>query len=138
MSLVLDASLALSWHFKDERTPAANIVLDRVADAGAIVPSVWRLEVANGFQVSIRRQRFDPALRDLALADLARLPIVVDEETDTHAWTTTLGLADRFKLTVYDAAYLELSLRRSLPLASLDRDLCRAAGALELEVLGAA
>jgi predicted nucleic acid-binding protein len=134
----LDASLALSWHFKDERTPAANIVLDRVADAGAIVPSVWRLEVANGFQVSIRRQRFDPALRDLALADLARLPIVVDEETDTHAWTTTLGLADRFKLTVYDAAYLELSLRRSLPLASLDRDLCRAAGALELEVLGAA
>jgi predicted nucleic acid-binding protein len=138
LSLILDASLALSWHFEDERTPAADTILDRVVDAGAIVPSLWRLEVANGFQVSIRRQRFDPQSRDRALARLARLPIIVDEETDTHAWTTTVGLADRFKLTVYDAAYLELALRRSLPLASLDRDLWRAAGAMELEVLGVA
>jgi hypothetical protein len=60
------------------------------------VPSLWRLETANGLQVAIRRKRIDVAFRDRALTHLAHLPITIDPETDAQAWTTTLQLADRF------------------------------------------
>ncbi len=136
MTLVIDASLTLSWYFEDERTPAADALLDQVTNTGAVVPSLWRLETANGLQVAIRRKRIDVAFRDRALTHLTRLPITVDAETDAHAWTTTLQLADRFQLTLYDAAYLELAQRRALPLATLDSALRPAADALGLTLLG--
>jgi len=138
VSFVLDASLTLSWYFEDERTAAADELLDRVAGQGALVPALWRLEVANGFLAAIRRRRFDVAFRDRALASLAVMPITVDAETDFYAWSTTLRLADRFHLTSYDAAYLELAHRRQLPLATLDGALRAAAGGLGLGLLGAA
>jgi predicted nucleic acid-binding protein len=103
VTLVIDASLTLSWYFEDERTPAADAVLDQVTNTGAVVPSLWRLETANGLQVAIRRKRIDAAFRDRALIHLARLPIAIDAETDAHAWTTMLQLADSFQLTLYDA-----------------------------------
>jgi len=136
VTLVIDASLTLSWYFEDERTPAADTLLDRVTSTGAVVPSLWRLETANGLQVAIRRKRIDVAFRDRALTHLTRLPITVDAETDAYAWTTTLQLADRFQLTLYDAAYLELAQRRALPLATLDSALRPAAEALGLTLLG--
>jgi predicted nucleic acid-binding protein len=136
VSLVLDSSLALSWYFEDERTARSDALLDQVVDQGAVVPALWRLEIANGFQMSIRRKRIDPAFRDRALAALGTMEIIVDPDTDNNAWTTTLHLSDRFRLTVYDAAYLELAQRRRLPLASLDQPLRRAAAALGLTVLG--
>ncbi len=132
MSLVLDASLTLSWYFEDERSDAADSALSRVVEEGAVVPGLWRLEVANALQVSVRRRRLAAGFRDKALAALARLPITVDAETDRHAWSATLRMADRFGLTLYDAAYLELAHRRSLPLASLDRDLRKAATAMNI------
>jgi predicted nucleic acid-binding protein len=107
-----------------------------VTNTGAVVPSLWRLETANGLQVAIRRKRIDVAFRDLALTHLAHLPITIDPETDAQAWTTTLQLADRFQLTLYDAAYLELAQRRALPLATLDSALRPAAAALRLTLLG--
>ena len=136
MSLVLDPSLALSWYFEDERTSAANALLDQVADQGAIVPGLWRLEIANGLRTAIRRKRIDTAFRDRAIAQLACLPITVDPDTDRYAWTTILQLADRFGLTPYDAAYLELAQRRTLPLATLDGPLRAAAPALGVALLG--
>lgn len=136
MSLVLDASLALSWYFEDERTPAADALLDQVVDAGAMVPALWQLEVANGFQTAIRRKRIVPAFRDKALAELALMSITVDPDTDSYAWTTILHLADRFQLTPYDAAYLELAQRRMLPLATLDQALSAGARALGISLLG--
>lgn len=136
MSLVVDASLTLAWYFEDERTPAVDDLLDRVVREGAIVPSLWRLEVVNGLQVAIRRRRIDAAYRDRALQQLGLLPITVDAETVTRAWTTTLGLADRFGLTIYDATYLELAQRRALPLATLDRALRSAGRALGISLLG--
>jgi predicted nucleic acid-binding protein len=136
VSLVLDASLTLSWYFDDERTADADALLDQVADHGACVPSLWRLEVANGFQVAIRRKRLDAAFRDNALGQLNRMPIVVDSDTDMYAWSTTLRLAERFQLTLYDAAYLELAQRRHLPLATLDQPLRVAGGALSIGLLG--
>lgn len=138
MSLVLDPSLALSWYFEDERAAQADAVLDQVVEEGAVVPALWRLEIANGLQMAIRRKRIDAAFRDTALAELAAMAITVDGETGTHAWTMTLRLSDRFRLTVYDVAYLELAQRRKLPLATLDRELRAAALATGTETLGAA
>jgi predicted nucleic acid-binding protein len=134
--LVIDASLTLSWYFEDERSPAADAVLDQVITGGAVAPSLWRLETANGLQIAIRRQRIDVAFRESALTHLSRLPITIDPDTDTQAWTTTLQLADRFQLTIYDAVYLELARRRGLPLATLDSALRTAAETLGLPLLG--
>jgi predicted nucleic acid-binding protein len=137
MSIVIDASLTMTWYFEDEATPAAEEVLDAVAEQGAVVPPLWRLEVANAFQSGIKRRRIDAAYRDASLADLERLPIAIDGDTDAHIWTATLRLADRYALTIYDACYLELALRLNLPLATLDQELRVAAAALGLPLLGA-
>ena len=128
--------MALSWYFEDECSPAADALLDRVAEDGAIVPSLWRLEIANGLRTAIRRNRIDQGFRDRAIAQLARLPINVDPDTDRYAWTTTLQLADLFALTPYDAAYIELAQRLVLPLATLDEPLRAAATALGVALLG--
>jgi predicted nucleic acid-binding protein len=136
MSLVLDSSATLGWIYPDEDAGVATTVFGLVVASGAWVPSLWRIEVANSLQVGIRRGRVDRMFRDAALADLARLAISVDTETSNFAWTGTVQLADRFGLTVYDAAYLELAQRRSLPLGSLDNALCAAARALGVSVVG--
>ena len=138
MSLVLDSSVTLSWFFEDERTSATASVLERVVEQGAVVPAIWRLEVANALQSALRRGRVDAAFRDATLRDLGQLDIVSDPDTDSHAWAETLQLADRFRLTLYDAAYMELAQRRHLPLATLDRELRMAAKALGTVLLGAA
>lgn len=137
MSLVLDASMTIAWLFADERDPAAQAVLRRVAAAGASVPALWRLEVANVLRNAVRRKRCEDAYAERCLRRLARLPITVDAETDTHAWGATRELANRHDLTVYDAAYLELALRRGLPLASCDAALIAAAGIAGVEIAGA-
>ena len=93
-------------------------VFDTVADEGAFVPSLWRLEIANSLTAAVRRGKIDPEFRKAALADLGDLDIIVDAQTDLRAWNATLEFADRFLLTVYDAAYVELAQRRSLPLAT--------------------
>lgn len=137
MSMVIDASLTMTWYFDDESTAATDDVLDRVSAAGAMVPGLWHLEVANAFQMAVRRQRIDAVYRDASLAELALMPITTDADTNSYAWTTTLRLAERFSLTMYDAAYLELAQRRSLPLATLDKALRAAAPALSIALLGA-
>jgi predicted nucleic acid-binding protein len=136
LSLVLDASLALSWYFEDERTSAADALLDQVADSGAVVPALWRLEIANGFHSAIRRKRINAAFRDTAIAQLRSMSIIVDPDTDMYAWTSILHLADRLELTPYDAAYLELAQRHMLPLATLDKALGAGARALGISLLG--
>ena len=136
MSLVLDCSTTLAWVYADETTAPVRQVFDLVSQGGTWVPALWRLEVANVLEMSTRRGRHDAAFRDATLADLAQLPIQVDGETDSHTWGETLRLAERHKLTLYDAAYLELAQRRGLPLATLDRHLRRAAGAEKVRVLG--
>jgi predicted nucleic acid-binding protein len=136
MSLVLDGSATLGWVYPDEMSPIAGQAFELVATEGAWVPSLWRLEVANSLQIGIRRGRIDAAFRDSALADLAGLNITVDGDTDRLAWSAILSFADRFQLTTYDAAYLELAHRRSLPLAALDGPLCAAARLLGVRLIG--
>ena len=136
MSLVLDSSATLAWIYSDEVAEGVRQLFDTVADTGAFVPALWRLEVANSLTIAVRRGRIDVEFRRAALDDLALLDITTDSHTDTHAWAETLQLADRFRLTMYDAAYLELAHRRGVPLATLDQDLSSAALALGLRVLG--
>ena len=135
MSLVLDASTTLAWYFEDERSDASEDILDRVTEAGAVVPLLWRYEVANGFQMAVRRKRIDAVYRDASLAELRLLSIAVDRAGDDAIWSATLGLADRFGLTIYDAAYLEVAHRRGLPLATRDGALRRAAQTLTVGVI---
>ncbi len=136
MTLVVDASVALTWYFQDEKSPATEAVLDQIGRTGAVVPPLWRLEVANAFQVGIRRKRIDSQYRLDSLEDLGRLPILIDSECDGYVWTRTLELSDRYGLTIYDACYLELADRHNLPLATLDRELRIAARALGIGLLG--
>lgn len=137
MSLVLDSSATLAWIYSDETTDAIKALFDQVADEGAVVPALWRLEVANSLTVAARRGRVDMDFRRAALADLALLDITTDAHTDSQAWGDTLKLADHFRLTLYDAAYLELAQRRKLPLATLDQELRAAAQAVGTKILGA-
>ena len=136
MSMVLDSSATLAWVHSDEITEPIRHVFNLVGENGAWVPGLWKLEVANILEMGVRRGRHDAAFRDSTLADLALLPIRVDTETDRQAWGATLQLSDRHRLTLYDAAYLELALRRGLPLASLDAELRRAAQAEGVAVVG--
>lgn len=133
MSLVLDSSATLAWALDDETTDPIRRVFEAVAAEGALVPSLWRLEVANSLVVAVRRGRIGVDIRRSILDDLSHLDILVDNQTDAEAWGSTLEVADRYRLTLYDAAYVELALRRSLPLATLDGEMRRAA----LELLGA-
>lgn len=129
MSLILDSSATLAWVYREETTDAIKEVFSRLTESGAWVPGLWKLEVANILEMGVRRGRHDAGFRDATLADLALLPIRLDPETDQHAWSTTVRLAERYRLTLYDAAYLELAERRALPLATLDRELRQAAKA---------
>ena len=136
--LVLDASVVLSWCFKNEATEAADRVLERLADEAASVPVIWHLEVANVLALSERRRRITPAGSTEFIAMLETLTIVVDDETPSHAFGRVLDLAREERLTAYDAAYLELAMRLGIPLASKDDDLCDAAERLGVRVLRAA
>jgi predicted nucleic acid-binding protein len=118
VSLVIDSSMTLAWYFEDEKTAASIGVLKRVAEEGAVLPALWHLEVLNGLQVAVRRGRITIAYRDASLDDLRALVIAIDPGTKRQAWSATLRLCDRFGLTPYDAAYLELAQRRQLPLAT--------------------
>ena len=136
MPFVPDASISLPWCFEDERTSGTIALLERVGEAGALAPALWPLEALNGLLVAERRGRLDASQRQRLAGFLHALPISLDGETASQAWTATADLAERFALSAYDAAYLELAQRHRLPLATLDRDLRAAATALGLTVLG--
>ncbi len=136
MSLVLDSSVTLAWVYSDETSEAIRHVFDLLGESGAWVPALWRLEVANILEMGVRRGRHDADFRDSTFADLALMPIHLDPETDQQAWGATARLAERHRLTLYDSAYLELALRRGLPLATLDHELRTAAAAEKAQLLG--
>ena len=127
MHCVLDSSVALAWLLPGEAVPATEALLAMVGTLGAAAPGLWPLEIANVLLMAERRGRITLAERTQALASLAELPIQIDERTATLAFGATSALAAGSDLTIYDACYLELALRLGLPLASLDRPLCRAA-----------
>ena len=129
-TFVLDVSVTMAWFFTDETDAYAEAVEDSLAHAGAIVPTLWPLEVANTLVVGERRKRSTEAQAATWLSYVRALPITLDDETATRAWGDTLNLARTHQLSAYDAAYLELAMRDGLPLATLDERLAKAAGAV--------
>ncbi len=121
---VLDSSAALSWGFADEATPAGDTLLRELQGGRrAWVPALWHLEVANAMLHAKKRGRIDQAGVEKFFATLQGLGIEVDDQTMALAWSKTLNLGESHGLSVYDASYLELSLRRGLPLATRDQPL---------------
>ena len=123
MSFVLDSSVTPAWIYAAASPEALSPIFERLLLQGAWVPSLWHLEVANVLLTGVRKGRHDSAFRDQTLQDLALLAINIDPDTITQAWHSTVQIAERYRLTAYDAAYLELAIRRTLPLATLDREL---------------
>ena len=124
---VLDCSIAAAWLFEDEAAPATDALLRRLKRDGALVPGLWRLELGNVLAQAARSKRTDAMRIARWLERLEKLPIVVDPETGNRAFREILMLARQERLTTYDAAYLELAVRKAIPLATLDRALARAA-----------
>ena len=122
--LVVDCSVFLAWCLGDEEEPAAVDAMRQVAVSGGVVPRVWWYELRNALLMNERRGRISPQQVADTLADSRVLGIEMD---DGHDEASTFALARRFRLTIYDATYLEVALRRSLPLATLDQRLCEAA-----------
>ncbi len=134
-ALVVDASVALAWCFEDEASPATDAVLDQVKDEGAVVPSLWHLELGNILLLAERRGRTIQGGIVARLALMGQLPITIDAETTRRAWRETLTLARAEHLTTYDAAYLELAVRCGLPLATKDEALLEAAQRIGVAVV---
>jgi predicted nucleic acid-binding protein len=126
---VLDGSVTLAWLFQDEQDSYADAIIARLPDLEMLVPRLWHLEIANVLLVGERRKRCSQADTAQWLAYLARLPIVLDDETEIRAWSDTMNLARQYGLSAYDASYLELAMREGIPLATLDDPLKRAAQA---------
>jgi predicted nucleic acid-binding protein len=128
-AFVLDASVTLAWFFEDETDAYAERVEDSLERATAVVPTLWHLEVTNALLVGERRGRTTELKTTQFVHLLSALPIATDEQPETESRDGVLSLARRHGLSAYDAAYLELALRRGLPLATLDRCLREAAEA---------
>jgi predicted nucleic acid-binding protein len=126
---VLDCSVTMAWCFDDEATPHTDGIRDSLAIVAAVVPSIWPLEVANATIVGERRKRLDEARSRRFITLLESLPISVDDETGSRAFGDISHLARSYQLSAYDAAYLELAMRRGLSLACLDGKLKAAATA---------
>jgi predicted nucleic acid-binding protein len=124
---VIDASVALAWCFDDEATAVTRAILDRFEDEQAEVPSLWHLELANALALSERKRRIAPARTSEFIALIGGLPIVIDEQTANRALSAVLELARSERLSAYDASYLELAMRRGVPLATKDDSLAKAA-----------
>ena len=133
MPFVLDASIAVSWAFDDEDYPVAAVTLDRIRTDEARVPSLWWFEVRNALIVNERRGRLTEDDVTVFLRGLSRLGVTFDREPDEGG---VLMLARRHRLTVYDASYLELANRESLPLATLNSELATAARKERLKLIG--
>jgi predicted nucleic acid-binding protein len=133
-TLVIDCSLTMAWYFKDEATPYTNAVRASLATERAVVPALWPLEVTNVLLLGERRKRSNQTRATKWLRFLSALPIAVDGETPLRAFDHILNLARNLGLTTYDAAYLELAIRRGLPLATLDHDLEKAAQAVGVTI----
>ena len=130
MPFVLDCSVTLSWCFEDEANVYADAVHDSLADEASVVPAVWVYEVANVLAVGERRGRITNQHAAEFTELLSGLRISVADCDRFHLLREVRDLALRSGLAAYDAAYLDMSIRTGLPLATIDEAL-RAAAIIE-------
>ena len=135
---VLDASMTLSWAFEGESTALSAVVLKSLETAYAIAPALWAFEVANALSIAERRGRMNVLAQATFLERLRLLPVAIEHRPATWLAQQILPLARAYHMSAYDAAYLELSIREGLPLATLDDGLRRAASDAGVALVGAA
>jgi predicted nucleic acid-binding protein len=139
LSLVLDASMTLAWQFKrvdPGEVLIAEKALEALSTVQAVVPALWFAEVANGVLRGERQGAISSAQTTSFLNDLSEAEIVADEVSPRGRQASVLDLARNYGLTVYDATYLELAMRRAATLATFDRKLAEAARSAGVRVFG--
>lgn len=134
-AFVLDCSVAMAWLFHDQATSNTAAILNRMAAETAVVPALWFIEVANVLALAERKGRITPSRSDAFIADLGKLAIERDDDAPDRAFTHVLALCRAHQLTSYDAVYLDLAVRRNLPLATLDDALRKSAKKLGLSLI---
>lgn len=129
-AFVLDCSITLAWYFKDEANTYADSIRDHFYLAEAFVPAIWPLELANALLTGERRKRSTQSQASRWMGYLDSLPITIDYALSPRTLQDILSLARAENLSAYDASYLELAIRRGLPIATLDDKLMTAASAV--------
>ena len=124
---VIDNSIVMAWWFDDAEDDYADAVLESLETGGALAPAVWPLEAGNVLLVAERRQRINRAATVRFLELLDALPIEVEQEPSERMFKEIVSLAREQGLSTYDASYLDLAMRRDLPLATRDAALLKAA-----------
>ncbi|MFN3944938.1 MAG: type II toxin-antitoxin system VapC family toxin [Allosphingosinicella sp.] len=135
MSFVLDASMTVAWHFEDEASPSVRRVAHRAFEEGVAVPQHWLVEVVSAGLRGERRTRAAPDRLEEFVAVLQDMPVEVDPADADRLVAVLLPLAREHRLSIYDAAYLELAQRLGFPLATLDAPLADAARRLGIELI---
>jgi predicted nucleic acid-binding protein len=130
---VLDATVSMAWCFTDEATELTETLLARLTELTdhALVPALWLYEVVNVAEIAVRKGRITEEKAAAFLESLAELPI----EIESMVFVSVRALANRYKLTGYDAAYLEMAIRHNLPIAALDNALAQAARAAGVDLV---
>jgi len=136
-AFVLDVSVTMAWCFRDEASDETWALLERLAVDTAIVPGIWSAEVANVLLVAERRRRIDRAEVRTFISRLTALPIAVEETAPDRMLGEVMSIGREMRLAAYDALYLDLAIRRGVPLATTDLALRTAARRMRVAVLPA-
>jgi predicted nucleic acid-binding protein len=131
---VVDNSVVMTWCFEDETSAYTDAVQELLLENTAYVPAIWPLEVANVLLVAERKNRISKADSGHFVALLTQLPIVVEGTKPERAFHDIISLARQYRLSSYDASYLELAIRKGLPIATLDKAMIRAAEELQIQI----
>ena len=132
---VIDNSVVMTWCFKDKTNQYADAILDSLEVSVGFVPSIWPLEVCNVLLVAERKKRIGEADSARFIALLTELPIIVEQEPPERMIKEIFALAREHKLSSYDASYLDLAMRKGLPVATLDKNLIAAAKRSKVPIL---
>lgn len=127
MRIVVDCSVAMAWAFQDEQSSTADDAMFYAQRDGAAAPPLWWWELSNTIRTATRRGRCSAAEALKLLANPVWDCVKIDGLPNAVAMQATINLALQYQLTVYDAAYLDLAIRLNCPLATLDKQLARAA-----------
>lgn len=135
-AIVVDASMAMAWCFLDEATPATRKLYNEMSSTSAVVPAWWYIELTNVLYLAEKSRRI-PTDRVVEFIEMIEdLGVEIDHDAPTRAFSHLLPLCRDHRLTSYDAMYLDLAVRRKLPLATLDEPLRKAAKKLGVKLLG--
>jgi predicted nucleic acid-binding protein len=133
--LVIDNSIVMAWCFEDEASAYTDAIQELLVDNTAVVPAIWPLEVANVLLVAERKKRISKVDSGHFVALLSQLPIEVEPADSDRVFHDVLSLARQHQLSSYDASYLDLAIRKGVPIASLDKAIIRAAKEIKVHLI---